>query len=163
MSIHGCTTYIYSHKFVNNTYHSFANVCLFFMCFSSTVCAYYCIRVQDHYAHVLFAVLLISGDIAKRKPSLPETSSGFHRAACPNLRHSVPAYHACAGNDSQRLGSYRKIRLIEGNAKCRHLKSDLERDFAAALYLPEPPPVTHCTLYSVHTYVYLFTQGRGGG
>ncbi len=30
MSIHGCTTYIYSHKFVNNTYHSFATVCLFF-------------------------------------------------------------------------------------------------------------------------------------
>jgi hypothetical protein len=83
---------------------------------------------------VLFAVLLISGDIAKRKPSL-KTSSDFHRAACPNLRQSVPGYHACACNDSQWLGSYRKIRLIEGNAKCRHLKSDLESDFAAALYL----------------------------
>jgi hypothetical protein len=50
------------------------------------------IRVQDHHAHVLFAVLLISGDIAKRKPSLAETSSDFHRPACPNLRHSVPAH-----------------------------------------------------------------------
>jgi hypothetical protein len=130
------------------------------MCSSSTV-QFVHIRVHGHYAHVLFAVLLISGDIAKRKPSLPETSSDFHRAACPNLRHSVPAYHACARNDSQWLGSYRKIRLIESNAKCRHLKSDLESDFAAAFYLTEPPP--RHTLYSVHTYVYLFTQGRGGG
>ncbi len=31
----------------------------------------------------------------------------------------------------------RKIRLIEGNAKCLHLKSALERDFAAAVYLSE--------------------------
>ncbi len=35
----------------------------------------------------------------------------------------------------------RKIRLKEGNAKCRHQKIYLERDFAAAIYLPEAPPL----------------------
>jgi hypothetical protein len=30
-----------------------------------------------------------------------------------------------------------KIRLIGGNAKCCHLKDELERDFAAAIYLSE--------------------------
>jgi hypothetical protein len=56
-----------------------------------------------------------------------------------------------------------KIRLTEGNAKCRQLKkSTLQRDFAADVYLSEaqnpisPPPLY---VYSV----YLFTKGRGGG
>jgi hypothetical protein len=31
----------------------------------------------------------------------------------------------------------RKIRLIEGYAKCRHLKIDLYKDFAAGVYLSE--------------------------
>ncbi len=35
----------------------------------------------------------------------------------------------------------RKIRLIENNAKCRHLKSDLERDFAAGA---SPPRFLFC-------------------
>jgi hypothetical protein len=52
----------------------------------------------------------------------------------------------------------RNIRLIEGSAKCRHLKKlACKRDFAAGVYLSEtqnpPPPPT----------LYLFTQGRGGG
>jgi hypothetical protein len=49
----------------------------------------------------------------------------------------------------------RKIRLIEGNAKCRHLKNGLERDFASARFLTKAPSLT------VHKYIYLFTQGRG--
>ncbi len=48
----------------------------------------------------------------------------------------------------------RKIRLIEGSAKCRHPKSDLERDFAAALYLPT---VTQCA------YVHILIHTRRGG
>jgi hypothetical protein len=41
----------------------------------------------------------------------------------------------------------RKIRLIESNAKCRNLKSDLDRHFAAGVYLSEAPspPVRHVT------------------
>ncbi len=35
----------------------------------------------------------------------------------------------------------KKIRHIEGNMKCLHLKSDLDRDFAAAVSLSEPPPL----------------------
>jgi hypothetical protein len=36
--------------------------------------------------------------------------------------------------------NWTKIRLIEGNAKCDHLKKwDLERDFVAAIYLSEAP------------------------
>ncbi len=38
-----------------------------------------------------------------------------------------------AKNSNGNLGG--KIRLIEGNAKCRHRKSDLEMDFASAIYL----------------------------
>jgi hypothetical protein len=33
----------------------------------------------------------------------------------------------------------RKIRLIEGNAKCRHLKNELYRDLAAGVYQSEAP------------------------
>jgi hypothetical protein len=33
----------------------------------------------------------------------------------------------------------RRVRLIEGNAKSLRLKSDRERDFAAAVYLYEAP------------------------
>jgi hypothetical protein len=43
----------------------------------------------------------------------------------------------------------RKVRLIEGNAKCRHL------NLLSEAQNPTPP--------SVYVYtVYLFTQGRGG-
>jgi hypothetical protein len=35
--------------------------------------------------------------------------------------------------------AYRRIRLVEGNAKSLRLKSNLEKDFAAALYFSEPP------------------------
>jgi hypothetical protein len=66
--------------------------------------------------------------------------------------------------------SRRKIRLILGNAKCRHLKKlvDLEMDFMAGVYLseaqkpiPPPLPITHCLL--AYSTIYLFTQGRGVG
>ncbi len=54
----------------------------------------------------------------------------------------------------------RKIRLIEDNAKCRHLKKSTS---TAGFYLSEaqnpiPPPPLH-TVY-VYT-VYLIKQGRG--
>jgi hypothetical protein len=54
----------------------------------------------------------------------------------------------------------RKIRLIEGNAKCRYLK----RDFAAGVYLSEaqnpipPPPLHPVYMYTVH----LFARGEEG-
>jgi hypothetical protein len=62
----------------------------------------------------------------------------------------------------------RKIRLIESNAKCCHLKKlickgTLQRDFAAVVYLSEaqnpvqpPPPLQSVYVYTVHT-------GKGGG
>jgi hypothetical protein len=45
-----------------------------------------------------------------------------------------------------KLNTYgrRKIRLIESNAKCRYLKIDLNREFAAGVFLfeaPSPPRV----------------------
>ncbi len=57
---------------------------------------------------------------------------------------------------------WRKIKLIEGNAKCRHLKK-----FASKGTLPQvficlrprnPYPLTTYTVYTL----YLFTQGGGG-
>ncbi len=62
----------------------------------------------------------------------------------------------------------RKIRLIEGNSKYRHLKilnlkgilRQLLSVWGAELHNP-PPPLTHCSVY-VYA-VYLFTQGKGGG
>ncbi len=42
----------------------------------------------------------------------------------------------------------RKIRLVEGGAKCRHLQNYLQRDFAAVVYLSKAqnpiPHLTHC-------------------
>ncbi len=63
----------------------------------------------------------------------------------------------------------RKIRLLEGNAKCRHLKElnlkgTLRQVFISlwprTLY-PYPLPYTLFTCI-VYTTVYFFTQGRGG-
>jgi hypothetical protein len=57
----------------------------------------------------------------------------------------------------------RKIRLIEGDEKCRHLKKlTCKKDFAAGFNLSEaqnlPPPLDTVYVYTV----YLFTQGSGG-
>ncbi len=59
----------------------------------------------------------------------------------------------------------RKIRLIEGNSKCSHLKIDLLRDFAAGVCMSEAQkPIPHPPLHTVYVYtVYLFTKGQGGG
>ena len=57
----------------------------------------------------------------------------------------------------------RKIRLIEGNAKCCHLKT-LKGTLRQVFICPEPPPPPAYTLYTcIHCTVYLFTQGREGG
>ncbi len=50
--------------------------------------------------------------------------------------------------------SRRKIRLIEGNAKCRHLKK-----FTCKGTLIPPPPLTHC----IRVYSILIHTGKGGG
>jgi hypothetical protein len=68
---------------------------------------------------------------------LPQDSSSAHKSRC-----SYP----------------RKIRLIEDNAKCRHLKSDLERSFVASLYLSYPPPPRHNSTF-VHILIH---TGKGG-
>jgi hypothetical protein len=62
-----------------------------------------------------------------------------------------------SGNQSQQ--NRRKITLIEGNAKCRHLR---KFTFAAGVNLSEaqnriPPPPPY-TLYTFIQYTYLFTQ-----
>ncbi len=65
-----------------------------------------------------------------------------------------------------------KIRLIENNAKCRHLKKlTCKGPLRQVFYLSEvpsppmtpnsPPPLTHCL--PVYSTIYLFTQRRGGG
>ncbi len=60
-----------------------------------------------------------------------------------------------AGSDYRR----RKIRLIEGNAKCRHLKKLTCKGTLRHVFICLRPPFAHCIpVYSV----YLFTHGRGG-
>jgi hypothetical protein len=60
----------------------------------------------------------------------------------------------------------RKIRLIEGNEKCRHIKkSTCKGAFAAGVYLSEtqntiPPPLY--TLYTCKQYTYSHREGEGG-
>ncbi len=53
----------------------------------------------------------------------------------------------------------RKIRLIEGNEKCRHIKKWLVRDFAADIYLPDAP-LTHTEYIHIPIPV-LIHRGRG--
>jgi hypothetical protein len=56
----------------------------------------------------------------------------------------------------------RKIRLIEGNAKCRHLKNLSVKGLCDSLRPRNPyPPLTHCKL--VYSIQYSFTQRRGDG
>jgi hypothetical protein len=57
------------------------------------------------------------------------------------------------------------IRAQKDKTHRRQWKSDLESDFAAVLYLYEPPPSPKRKTLGIqkHTYIYLFTQGRGGG
>ncbi len=56
----------------------------------------------------------------------------------------------------------RKIRLIEGNADCCHLKNlPVVSVYLSEAQNPIPPPLTHCKR-NVYT-VYSFTQGIGEG
>jgi hypothetical protein len=52
----------------------------------------------------------------------------------------------------------RKMKLIEGIAKCRHLKDDLSGDFAAGVNLSMGQNPIHPPLHTVYVYS---TQGRG--
>jgi hypothetical protein len=58
-------------------------------------------------------------------------------------------------------------RLIEDNARCRHLKNWPEKDFARQVFMclrprtPPIPPFTHSI--RVYSTIYSITQGRGGG
>jgi hypothetical protein len=61
----------------------------------------------------------------------------------------------------------RKIRFIEGNAKCRHLKKLTCKRALRQVFIclktrnPYPPPLTHCKrVYSILTHTGL---GGGGG
>jgi hypothetical protein len=61
--------------------------------------------------------------------------------------------------------SRRKIRLIEFNAKCRHLKKLTLKWLCGrclSVWGPEPH-TTPYTLYMCIQYMYLFTQGKGEG
>ncbi len=57
----------------------------------------------------------------------------------------------------------RKIRLIEGNAKCRHLKKLTCKGSEAQNPVP-PPPLTHCIrMYGYAPYTYSLREGGGRG
>jgi len=64
-------------------------------------------------------------------------------------------------------GRRRKIRFIEGNAKCRHLKKFAYTGTLRQVFIclrPRTPYRSPLTGHNVYVYtVYLFTQGRGGG
>jgi hypothetical protein len=57
---------------------------------------------------------------------------------------------------------HRKIRLIEGNAKCRHLKKVPCKGTLWQVFIcmrPGPPRLTRC----LHVYSILIHTGTGGG
>jgi len=58
----------------------------------------------------------------------------------------------------------RKIRLIEGNAKCCHLKT-LKGTLRYVFICPEPPlsRLTHCIRVYTVQYTYSHREGREGG
>jgi hypothetical protein len=86
--------------------------------------------------------------------------------------HNNLTKHKSSDNEKKhqhRLGlSYRKIILIESNAKCRYLKKlACKWTLLQVFYLSEAPPMTpysapltHCI--RVYSIPYLFIQGRGG-
>jgi len=58
----------------------------------------------------------------------------------------------------------RKIRLIEGNSKCCHLKKlTWKKDFAAHVFLYEAQNPIHCTLYMCIPVQYNYSRREGGG
>ncbi len=77
-------------------------------------------------------------------------------------KHYVKKPHAREYSEGS---TRRKIRLIEGNAKCRHLQTNLSvkgHCGRCSSVCGADPHAPH--LYTVYVYtVYLFTQGRGGG
>ncbi len=58
----------------------------------------------------------------------------------------------------------RKIRLIEGNAICRHLKKLTCKGALRQMFISLRPKTPYPPLHTVYVYtVYFFTQGRGRG
>jgi hypothetical protein len=57
----------------------------------------------------------------------------------------------------------RKIRLIEGNSKCCHLKKLIYKETLRQVFIclrpgaPYPPPITHC----IRVYSILINTGKG--
>ncbi len=90
---------------------------------------------------------------------------GFHwlNPSWPGIYTSALGGFTLPGGDTS---ARRKLRLIEGNAKCRHLKNGLVKGLCGRCLSawgsePHNPP---SNLHTVYVYrVYLFIQGRGGG
>jgi hypothetical protein len=56
-----------------------------------------------------------------------------------------------------------KIRLIEGYAKCLHLRKSTFKGTLRQVFICLRPRTPYLSLYNVYVYtVYLFTQRRGG-
>ena len=94
-----------------------------------------------------------------------EPKESNSKPGIPQLTAGTPGYHQPSGEASQGVGWNRgKIRLIEGKAKCRHLKKLTWKGTLRQLFIclrpriPYSPPLPNCI--RVYT-VYLFTQGRG--
>jgi hypothetical protein len=61
-------------------------------------------------------------------------------------------YREKKGYKSGKRGSRSRIRLIEGNAKSPRLKSNLEKDLAAAVYLSQAPSPPNIFLWVVKQF-----------
>jgi hypothetical protein len=81
---------------------------------------------------------------------------------CEHRDGENPPIYSGARRLKQRV-ERRKIRLIEGNAKCRHLKKFTCKGTAGGVYLPRTPyptpPLTHC----INVYRILIDRERGEG
>ncbi len=115
--------------------------------------------------HILCTTMLM-----KRKKDVKSTaSSNIHASHSRHLLAPSATLNLCYIPPSPTPltpgRQRRKVRLIEGNAKCRHLKKmtcrgTLRQVFICMMPKTPSPTLTHCI--RVYSTVYLFTQGRGG-
>jgi hypothetical protein len=99
----------------------------------------------------MFERIFAGGVVAFWAQDILQQKHGGMHATREKLKIHMHSLYVCSR-------ARRKIRLMESNAKCCHLKKLIQRDCAAGVYLSEaqnpipPPPYTLCKwIQLIHT------------